>query len=352
MRLLIGYDGSESADAALEELRWAGLPAQCEALLLSVVDAWLPPVDDSPPDAALRGARQRLQREILEAIEAARRTAESAAERLRKQFPLWSVRAEACADSPAWAIIRRAEGWEDPWRADLIVLGATGRSTLSRLLLGDVSRKVITYAHCSVRLARRRQPPAGQPLRLVVGTDGSPDAELAVQRLAERTWPAGTQVCVVSVVDSRMLSAVPPFLAPGPASARAVAESVATRAAERLRERGLEAVTRVAEGHARDVLLHVADELSAQCLFVGARGLTRVERILLGSVSFAVALRAGCSVEIVRGPGPGVATGPADGAGGTRSVASRPDADPSPRPDGGFPEGPDRTTQERGPTNR
>jgi hypothetical protein len=35
MRLLIGYDGSESADAALDDLRRAGLPREASALIVS-----------------------------------------------------------------------------------------------------------------------------------------------------------------------------------------------------------------------------------------------------------------------------------------------------------------------------
>ena len=36
-RILIGYDGSESADAALADLRKAGLPREAEALILTVL---------------------------------------------------------------------------------------------------------------------------------------------------------------------------------------------------------------------------------------------------------------------------------------------------------------------------
>jgi hypothetical protein len=44
----------------------------------------------------------------------------------------------------------------------------------------------------------------------------------------------------------------------------------------------------------------VARAVLADCIFVGARGLSQVERFLLGSVSSAVAARASCSVEVVR----------------------------------------------------
>ena len=43
-----------------------------------------------------------------------------------------------------------------------------------------------------------------------------------------------------------------------------------------------------------------AEKWGADCIFVGARGLNGLERLLLGSVSTAVASYAHCSVEVVR----------------------------------------------------
>jgi len=43
MKILIGYDGSECADAALDDLTNAGLPAKAETYILSVAEVWLPP---------------------------------------------------------------------------------------------------------------------------------------------------------------------------------------------------------------------------------------------------------------------------------------------------------------------
>lgn len=43
MRILIGYDGSQCAEAALHDLKRAGLPAQADALIMSVADVFLPP---------------------------------------------------------------------------------------------------------------------------------------------------------------------------------------------------------------------------------------------------------------------------------------------------------------------
>jgi hypothetical protein len=52
MKILIGYDGSESSDVALEDLKNAGLPKTTEALVLSMADVILPPPIDEQSDEA------------------------------------------------------------------------------------------------------------------------------------------------------------------------------------------------------------------------------------------------------------------------------------------------------------
>jgi nucleotide-binding universal stress UspA family protein len=67
-----------------------------------------------------------------------------------------------------------------------------------------------------------------------------------------------------------------------------------------LHERGLEVSSTITAGDPKHVLLDEAERWGADSLFVGARGLSRIERFLLGSVSAAVAAQAHCSVEVVR----------------------------------------------------
>lgn len=47
MKILVGYDGSESADAALDDLRRAGWPREAEALIVSVGEVSMAPVPSS-----------------------------------------------------------------------------------------------------------------------------------------------------------------------------------------------------------------------------------------------------------------------------------------------------------------
>jgi len=42
-KVMIAYDGSECADAALDDLRRAGLPEKAHAIVVSLVENWLPP---------------------------------------------------------------------------------------------------------------------------------------------------------------------------------------------------------------------------------------------------------------------------------------------------------------------
>jgi nucleotide-binding universal stress UspA family protein len=71
-------------------------------------------------------------------------------------------------------------------------------------------------------------------------------------------------------------------------------------AVEKLRRAGLQTSVVVKEEEPKALLLNEAEGWNADCVFVGARGVGRVERLLTGSVSSAVAARAHCSVEVVR----------------------------------------------------
>ncbi len=300
MRLLIGYDGSPGADAAIDELSQAGLPAVCEAVVLSVADGYLPP---EPPlsDVAARTGYDHLHREMLAQVERCRTQAQRAADHLKQVYPGWAAQAEAIADSPGWGVIRCAEGWSGAPRVDLVVVGATGKSTLGKMVLGSVSHKVVTYARCSVRIARFAGS-LDQDLQLLIGVDGSPDASTAVRAVGSRNWPVGTRIRVVCVADSRMSMMHSSLPTQGAPSADEFAEVIAERAAEELRGVGLTVTKHVTKGDAKQELLKQAEEVAADCVFVGARGLSWVDRILLGSVSTTVAMRAACSVEVVRSP--------------------------------------------------
>jgi nucleotide-binding universal stress UspA family protein len=251
------------------------------------------------PDG-VRRAHHRAERKVEEAA----KVAQAAKEEIIKAFPQWRVSHEAFADSPVWAIIRRA----DEWKADLIVVGAHRHSILGgRLILGSVSQRVLYEARQSVRIARDRSRDVGSPVRILIGVDGSPDSNAAVEAVYERAWPSDTQVRLLVVVDTVM--AIPNdssqsgelrWIEVGDADSREPARQIFEPAAAKLRSAGLDAEVMIRTGNPRDQIIEEAESWGADGIFVGAKGLRGIDRLLLGSVSSSVSARAQCSVEVVR----------------------------------------------------
>ncbi len=304
MKILIATDGSKCATEAKEDLLRAGLPPDAEAIVFSVADVWLPPdnVNTGLP-AELNEVAQKARLRAEEALTIARQHADAGALKLQSLFPSWKIRSEATADSPGWGIISRAEHWP----ADLVVVGSHGFSGVDKLIQGSVSQKVVTHAHCPVRIGRRSPQLERNKIRLIIGMDGSPGAIRVVDHVIKRNWPIGTEIQVVAALDARLSTAAISYLPhaahwiqEGHQDEEAWIRNVVQKESDKLKASGLQVTTSIQEGDPKIILLEFAKQWNADTIFVGARGLTRVERFLMGSVSGAIASRAHCSVEVVR----------------------------------------------------
>lgn len=312
MKLLIAYDGSAHAQAALNDLRRAGLPRETEALVVSIAGG----LSTSPSSASEIVAQVATSRRVSSAIDLARsqemlslkeaeELALEAGRQIRTQFPHWEIRAEGLLGTPAAEIIRKAE----EWRADLIMVGSHGRSALGRFILGSVSQQLATEAPCSVRVARCPVEKDDSPIRLIIGVDGSPSARMAVSAMARRRWPAGSEARVIAVDDHVRPTGIAHIL---PTATAMIAEKIEEELAKKqeMVEAALEDLRAVAglhvspaiiQGDPKSVLIEVAKRFQADCIVVGSRGFnSRLERFMLGSVSTAVVNGAHCSVEVVR----------------------------------------------------
>ncbi|HMV49961.1 MAG TPA: universal stress protein [Blastocatellia bacterium] len=295
-KILIAYDGSECADAALADLKLAGFPRKVEAYVLSVHAEWVPaPTSFGMVDTDFARYIEESEKEALAMARRARAT-------LKLSFPDWEIHAEAATGSPAKLILHKA----DDLNADLIVVGSHGRSALGRLLLGSVSQKILHAAHSTVRIARGRQLQPAAPIRLIVGVDGSKGAEAAVKAVAARHWPKGSEARIVNgfpVVPALGMEYAATAIAQWIADEKARVGVAIESAADRLRGAGLAVSTAMKETDARYSLLNEAESWKADCIFVGAKGMNSIERFLLGSVSSYVATHAPCSVEVIREEG-------------------------------------------------
>ena len=320
MKILIAYDGSSHADAAIDDLRRAGLPREAEAVVVCVANVWSPPAPpyeheavQTPRDDWTRLRAQWFSQQEAKAQEEAQNLAHAASQRALSYFPSWEVRTEVRLGAPAWELIRKA----DDWRADLLVVGSQGRSALGRLLLGSVSQKVVTEARCSVRVARASIRVPEAPVRVIIGVDGSVYSDAAVDEMVRRSWPEGGVVKVVSVVrlpftpTEETRSLPDSYYSQLEKAETGKAQTAITGAVARLKQSGItqpEIESEIILGDAREVILDEAARSEADLIVLGSRGLGGFKRFLLGSVAQGVAAYAPCSVEIIRsgqtdGPG-------------------------------------------------
>jgi len=299
MKILVAYDGSAIANTMLDDLRRSGLPSKAEVEVVTVAESWF------PLPTSYGGVDTSFTQESLTGVDRAKATAKYAAEYLGKICPTWEITYAAASGSPASILL----GHADNWHPDLIAIGAHGHAALSTLFLGNVAQKVANEARCSVRISRTRERDPKMPIRLLVGIDGSASSAAAVTEVARREWPAGTEVRIANAIWK-----LPPPMATSEeheSIALQITEWVAAENARiatmieesitKLQAVGLNASSVAREDDPRRLLLAEAEEWNADAIFLGARGRSRIERLLLGSVSSHVAMRAPCSVELVRG---------------------------------------------------
>lgn len=274
MRVLYATDGSESANAAGEVIVAAADRAGVEASVLSVVATGMPTIKHLPE--ALRSADERR--------EYARRVVSQAGERLRGEgFAVDEVLTDGRPDEAIAAAAERR-------RADLVAVGAGPRSTIVGRVLGSVTTALLPRR---LALLVARDTPAGPPVRVVIGTDGSEHATRAVELAARFLDPTRCEVTVVSVAVLIVATPDAPYggyatAAFDEASEREVTEPArqhVEQAAGILRSAGFAPHTTVVMGHPVKRLLGVAADVDASLVVVGRRGLSYPDRVFLGSVS-------------------------------------------------------------------
>jgi len=149
MKILIGVDGSQYSDAALDEVSRRSWPTGSEILVVHAYEMPLAPTPEAwalPPDYY-----EQLDRAVRTQSDA---IVEAAAQTLKARLgAAFEVKSKAILGSPKRVILDEAESW----RPDLIVVGSHGYPTWERLLLGSVSQAVVAHAKCSVEVVRLPQ---------------------------------------------------------------------------------------------------------------------------------------------------------------------------------------------------
>jgi nucleotide-binding universal stress UspA family protein len=142
--------------------------------------------------------------------------------------------------------------------------------------------------------------------RIVVGTDGSDTASEAVRQATELAKATGASLDIVSAFEPiprerlrEESQEVPGDIAyaVGP---REDVNQILDAAGRQAKQAGVEVQVHPREGEPADALLDVAEEVDADLIVVGNKGMTGAKRFLLGSVPNKVSHHAPSGVWIVR----------------------------------------------------
>lgn len=273
-RVVVGYDGSSSADEALasgiEQARETGVPLH----VLSAVEV---PASLPTSEAAYRRA----------SVEAVARAVDRAAAVLGED----RVTSLVEPGSPSAVLLRCT----DP--QDLLVVGSHGHRPVARMLLGSTSTAVAAHASCPVLVVRGPRMRSRGPV--VVGVDGSPAAAVAVScaaRVAEREGATLRAVMALSPVTDALGFVSGPE---DPEITRAQALLSEAVAGVPLDHPDVHLEQVLAQTHPVEALLR--HSRGARLVVVGTRGLGGIQAMLLGSVSREVLHHASCPVLVVRG---------------------------------------------------
>ena len=145
-------------------------------------------------------------------------------------------------------------------------------------------------------------------MKILLATDGSEYSNYAAESVAKRPWESGSEIEIVYVIEpfqpytTEIYTLSDEFWDKMRAASEEQAES-AIKSARTCFEAvppTISVNSKILTGNPRNAILDEAEAWGADLIVVGSHGYTGLKRMLLGSVSHAVASHAHCSVEIVR----------------------------------------------------
>jgi len=316
LSLLIAVDGSKSSELVIDEAVRIPWPESTQILILGVAE--MPSTIMAGPPPMPGTYYEEWEAALVSQAEA---SVASALTRFLAQGGRPDiVSTRVVKGNTKESIIREA----DSAGAHLVMVGTHGYNALERIWLGSVSRTVSAYARCSVEIVRAQEwaDERSSAMRLLVAIDGSRFSDAAVAEVANRPWPSGSEVRLVTAVHLPFIPtpetwALPAeFYAQAEKTSRDQADDILQRAVKTIEESNsdrqvpLLCSSFAILGHPEEVIISTAREWKSDLILVGSHGHGALERFLLGSVSQAVAWHAPCSVQIVR-PDPVGVTGKA-----------------------------------------
>jgi nucleotide-binding universal stress UspA family protein len=280
--IIVGVDGSPASEAAIQ---WAAAEAVRRHTGIMVIHAWDWRVIGAAVPVAggwAEGARATAEAVAADAVA----TATAAA-------PGTAVRGDALLGEAAPTLVAASR------TAELVVVGSRGRGGFASMLLGSVGQKVATHAEGPVVVVRGRTDLQGP---VVVGTDGSAGAQLALEASFAAAAARGTSLVAVRTYTpygAPYGPNVPPYIEDRAQRREVEIQALADDLAPWIEKYPNVVVeTVVAAGHAGEALVTASQ--SAQLVVVGTRGHGGFAGLLLGSVGLNLLHHSDAPVYIAR----------------------------------------------------
>jgi nucleotide-binding universal stress UspA family protein len=146
-------------------------------------------------------------------------------------------------------------------------------------------------------------------MKILLAVDGSASSDAAVDELLRRPWPSKSDLRVITVVESPLVTGMDPWAVP-PDYLESIEKAI-RRSAGKVIENALAKLKKIEgetfritseiiQGSPKQVIVEEAESWGADLIVMGSRGLGAWDRLMLGSISSSVVHHAKCSVEVVR----------------------------------------------------
>ena len=147
------------------------------------------------------------------------------------------------------------------------------------------------------------------PTKILLATDGSPEADRAARAAVELSEKTGSELYMAHAAPMPGIHAMPELAAYVPEAAFGELKGIAEREGQKVLEEQVQKVEgaggRVAGSYLRigrsdEMIVGLAEEMGAGLIVMGSRGYGSLRRVLMGSVSDSVVRHAHCPVLVVR----------------------------------------------------
>jgi nucleotide-binding universal stress UspA family protein len=292
MKILLATDGSQYSELAAKFLRCLNLSFDDEITILHVV-YWIPFLYDKESYfGALKSIKEEIAPKVIDSVLTILKDVNA------------KISTAIIDGSPEQCIVNIAT----ESNMDLIAMGARGIKGIKSFFIGSVTNSVALSASKPVFITKPPGCHQSANLKILFATDGS-DHSIATGRiLSDIPFPENTEITIVNVISPVSLDIPQTFIPEINGMMLDLADRAKTNegmTSERIIEQAREYLRRSfnninvlsKEGDPPTEILETSEELKADIIAVGCRGLRGIKG-MMGSVSRNILTHSRCSVLI------------------------------------------------------